>query len=287
MTWKAHTPPGTAVSLAVRTGNVAEPDETWSDWSAEQTSAANARINAPTARFLQYRVTLTTDSPRLTPALHSVALRYMTTNQAPEITTFDVPDLDSANLDNPKKLKLKWSAVDPNEDELTYNVFARKEGWTNWVLLEEELEKKEYEWDTSTFPSGVYQLKVVANDRRDNAPEDALKAERISAPVPVAHTPPIVNVKLAGIEAEQAVLEATATDPLVRLTEASFAVNGKRWVNIFPTDGMFDSKSETFRFRTDSLRPGTYVLVLRVRDAAGNVGSGDVVFTIQPRAVTR
>ena len=33
----------------------------------------------------------------------------------------------------------------------------------------------------------------------------------------------------------------------------------------------------------EALRPGTYVLVLRVRDAAGNVGSGDVVFTVQPR----
>jgi hypothetical protein len=50
-------------------------------------------------------------------------------------------------------------------------------------------------------------------------------------------------------------------------------------MNVFPTDGLFDSKSENFRFLTDTLRPGTHVVVLRVRDAAGNVGSGDVVFT--------
>ena len=35
--WKADTPAGTAVTVAVRSGNVAEPDDTWSDWSAEQT----------------------------------------------------------------------------------------------------------------------------------------------------------------------------------------------------------------------------------------------------------
>jgi hypothetical protein len=164
---------------------------------------------------------------------------------------------------------------------------VRKEGWKHWVVLEDDLEKKEYEWDTSAFPSGMYQLKVVASDRRDNGPEDAVTGERISAPVPVAHTPPIVSIKLAGLEGGQALLEAAATDPLVRLTEASFAVNGKRWVNVFPSDGLFDSKTEAFRFRTESLRPGTYVLVLRVRDAAGNTGSGDVVFTIQPRMLAR
>ena len=61
------------------------------------------------------------------------------------------------------------------------------------------------------------------------------------------------------------------------MTEASFAVDGKRWVNVFPTDGLFDSKTESFRFKTDALRPGTHVLVLRVRNAAGNTGAGDVV----------
>ena len=59
-----------------------------------------------------------------------------------------------------------------------------------------------------------------------------------------------------------------------------FALNGKKWQNVFPQDGLFDSKTETFRFRTETLRPGTYVLVMRVRDAAGNVGTGDVVFTV-------
>ena len=44
--WHADTPPGTSISVAVRSGNVAEPDETWSDWSAEQTDAQQATIAA-------------------------------------------------------------------------------------------------------------------------------------------------------------------------------------------------------------------------------------------------
>src|SRR5262249_39695312 len=148
LSWKADTPTGTSVTCSVRSGNVSEPDSTWSDWSAEYADPEATTITAPTARFLQYRVTLTSTNPKTTPELRRVALRYRTTNQAPEITSFDVPDLDAVNLENPKKLKLKWSATDPNEDELTYSVHVRKDGWKNWVELEKELEKKEYEWDT-------------------------------------------------------------------------------------------------------------------------------------------
>jgi hypothetical protein len=238
-------------------------------------------VKSPTARFLQYRITLETLKSDLTPALHSLSVRYMTTNQAPEISGIEVPDLDSANLENPKKIKLKWTASDPNDDDLTYTIYVRKDGWKNWVQLEEDLEKKEYEWDTTTTPSGVYQVKVVASDRKDNSAEDALTAERISAPFIVAHTPPTVTLKVAGQENDQAIIEAFASDSLVRLTSATFSLNGKKWVNVFPADGLFDSKDEKFRFKTESLKPGTYVLVLRVQDAAGNIGSGDVVFTVR------
>jgi hypothetical protein len=278
--WRADLPAGTSVTVAVRSGNTAEPNETWSDWSAEQTDAEKAAILAPTARFLQYRITLKTDDPQETPVVHSVALRYMTTNQAPEVTSIQVPDLDAVNLDNPKKLKFKWTATDPNEDDLTYSLYIRKEGWKNWVELEDDLEHAEYEWDTTTTPAGIYQIKVVASDRNDNSAVEALTGQRVSGRFAVAHEAPTVTIKTAGMDGNKAILEANATDPLVRLTSASFAVNGKKWVNVFPTDGLFDSKTESFRFKTDDLKSGSYVVVLRVKDAAGNTGSADVVFTV-------
>src|SRR5262249_10562984 len=105
--WEADTPEGTAVTVAVRSGNVAEPDDTWSDWSEEQTDGQRATITAPTARFLQYRITLTTKDTAQTPAVRSITLRYATTNQAPEVDKVEVPDLNAASLDNPRKLKFK------------------------------------------------------------------------------------------------------------------------------------------------------------------------------------
>jgi hypothetical protein len=285
--WKAQTPAGTSISFSARSGNVAEPDDTWSDWSAEQSDAERATVGAPPARFLQYRATLTTTDPAVTPKLESVAVRYVNTNQAPEVGSVDVPDMDTVNLENPKKIRFRWSATDANEDELTYNLFIRKEGWKNWVQLEEGLDKKDYDWDTTTVPSGIYRLKVVASDRKDNSEEEALTGERVSVPFVVAHVPPTVTIKVAGMDGDCAVLEATATDPLVRLTAGSFAVNGKQWTNVFPSDGIFDSKTESFRFKTEALKSGSFVVVLRVTDAAGNIGSGDVVFTVHAQTARR
>ncbi len=228
----------------------------------------------------QYRLTLTSSNPAASPAVRGISLRYMTTNQAPEVTKVEVPDLNAVNLDNPKKLKIKWNATDPNEDDLTYAVYVRKDGWKNWVQQEDDFEKKEFEWDTTTTPSGVYQVKVVASDRKDNAEADALTGEKISTSFVVCHTAPTVTLKVVATEGEQATVEATGLSPLVRLTAASFAVDGKKWVNVFPEDGLFDSKTETFKFKTETLKAGTHVLVLRVKDAAGNTGSGDVVFTV-------
>jgi hypothetical protein len=281
LSWSANTPKGTKLTVAVRAGNVAEPEDTWSDWSVEQADPASAKVLAPTARFLQYRVTLSSGNPKATPELKSIAVRYKTTNQAPEIASLEVPNLDTTTVENPRKLKVRWSATDPNEDELTFALYVRKDDWKTWILLDDDLDKKEFDWDTTTVPSGIYQVKLVASDRRDNASEDALSAEKVSAPFPLTHEQPKVTLKLVGVAAGEATVEATAVDPMVRLTEATYAVNGKKWINVFPTDGLFDSKTETFRFKTEALRPGAYVLVLRVRDAAGNIGSADVLFNVK------
>jgi hypothetical protein len=282
LTWRADAPTGSSVAVSVRGGNTSEPDATWSDWSDEFASPAKAVFAGPACRFAQFRVVMKSDG-KASPALHSVSLRYATINQAPEVTSIEAPDLDAAPLKEPKKLKIKWSALDPNEDELTFDIYVRKDGWNDWARVEENWGKTEYEWDTTTTPSGVYQVKIVASDRADNPEGSALTGSRISAPILVAHEAPRVTLKATAIAEGVATLEATAAAPLVRLASADFALNGKRWESVFPTDGLFDGKEKAFRFQTAALTPGTYVMVLRVKDVAGNVGSADVVFSVPKR----
>ncbi len=74
LTWRADMPTGTALSIETRSGNVGEPDETWSAWSAGQTDPATGVTASPSARFIQYRARLSTTNPGHTPELRSVAL---------------------------------------------------------------------------------------------------------------------------------------------------------------------------------------------------------------------
>lgn len=279
VSWRCDLPKSTTLSIAVRGGNTSEPDALWSDWSPEYTDPAKAKSSIPASRYTQFRATLASDNVQATPALHSVSLRYSTMNQAPEVTSIETPDLDAAPQKDPKKIHIKWAATDPNEDELTYEVLIRKDGWTEWVRIEEALEKTEYDWDSTTTPSGVYRIKIVAKDQIDNPDGAALSGSKESNPVLVVHEAPQVTIRVVSTEGGKATLEATASSPLARLAGANYAINGKPWKNVFPDDGLFDDKQKKFRFQAET-HTGANVVVLRVKDVAGNVGSADVVFTV-------
>jgi hypothetical protein len=281
ISWQADLPSGTKFSVAVRGGNVSEPDETWSEWSAPQSDPQTAVAGIRPARYLQFRLKFETSNSAVSPVLHNLTIRYATLNQAPEVTSLDVPNLDSASAKDAKKLRIKWSATDANEDDLVFDIFVRKEGWKDWVRIEDGYPKTDYEWDTTTMPTGMYEVKVVASDRPDNNEEDSLTGERISGPVAVAHEPPTVTLKLAKLDGNRAAFEASASSTLVRLSSASYSLDGGKWTNVYPTGGLFDSREAKFRFNSDGLEAGAHVLVLRVRDAAGNTANADVVLSVK------
>lgn len=281
VSWQAELPANTRVSVSVRGGNVQEPDETWTPWSAELTEPQAPQL--PVTRFLQFRVTLASDSPALTPALRSVTVRYQTLNLAPEVTQIDVPDVEATPLDQGKRLKIKWTAVDPNDDDLLFSVHCRKEGWDHWLELASDLDKREYEWDTSTLPTGRYQVRVVASDIKDNGPDAMLTGQRTSGFLLISHELPRVHVEIRGMEEDRAIIAVTASSSHVRLVNASVSHNGRKWQPIFPADGLFDDRREMLIYRTEPLRPGQQVLVFRVTDAFGNTGVADCVFIVREK----
>lgn len=281
ITWQADLPAKTRVSVSVRGGNVQEPDDTWTPWSAELTEPQVPQL--PASRFLQFRVMLSSDSPNVSPVLRSVTVRYQTLNLAPEVTQLDVPDVDATPLEQGKRLKIKWTAADPNDDDLVFSVQCRKEGWDHWLELASDLEKREYEWDTSMLPTGRYQVRIVASDMKDNGPEAALTGQRTSGYLLISHDLPKVEVEIRGMEEDRAVIAVTATSSHVRLVSALVSHNGRKWQPIFPADGLFDDRREMLIYRTEPLRPGQQVLVFRVTDAFGNTGVADCVFVVREK----
>jgi hypothetical protein len=231
---------------------------------------------------LQYRVTLKTSNPRVTPLVRSVSVRYQTANQPPQITKLTVPHVEEG--DGKKlvdKLKLTWTASDPNQDDLAYRLSFRKDGWKSWVTLREEITAGEFEWDATSVPEGVYRLRVEASDRRSNLPQETLSTTLVSEPFAVDRTPPRVDAKLVAVEGRNAKFEARATDTIGPLVTAAYSINSDKWQNLFPADGLFDSAKEEFQVDLSDLSPGMHVLVVRVIDASGQTGSDDVVFELK------
>ena len=269
--WRAE---GGRVALSLRTGDVERPDGTWSDWSAPQDDPEAGIADVPPGRFVQYRLELATDDPARSPAVDAVTIRYQSVNLPPEVTAITVPPSEvSEDAEKKGPLKLSWKASDPNDDELSYALAIRKEGWPEWVRLgPDRLGEASFEWDAASVPAGRYRVRVTASDRRSNLPAASFERSMVSDPFLVDHQGPRVDVR----RAEGKVI-AAVEDEHSRVARVEYALDGGEWTPVFPVDGLYDTRSERVEIMPEGLDDGAHVLVIRAVDAAGNVGAGDLV----------
>ncbi len=291
------------VRSSFRSGNTATPDETWSDWSATTTGPAG-RIAAPPARYLQWR--LTADRAGSDFAILSMTAGYSNRNVAPAIDALTVADpgvifvsgsypsspqvLEATNpdehgifssLDAPRDRNeqgkrlfrkgyrtISWKASDPNGDSLRYGVWLRPRGAGSWLRLRENIEETQINFDTSQLPDGVYEVRLVASDAKDN-PEGPLTEEREGVAFTADNTAPSITASRTGDT-----IVVTVRDAYSPIASAEYAVDAKEWVRIRPADGLADSPEEEFRFRRADV-DGKFV-IFRVVDASWNVASSSV-----------
>jgi hypothetical protein len=207
LSWKGENPAG--IQMLTRSGNTGIPDKTWSDWAPVSDSG---RVISPSARFIQWKAVLTSAVNRGAPLLDSVTLPYLQQNFAPEVTSVEVlppgvtltkvpatlskgspipsdPALVRANFraglqptgkTPPRKSvergvqSLQWTAVDRNQDALSFDVYYRSENDRVWKLLKQDLEDSFYTVNSDNFPDGTYIFKVVASDAPSNPAANAL-----------------------------------------------------------------------------------------------------------------
>jgi len=129
--WTAQSPDGTHVRVQTRTGNVAEPDATWSSWTDPRIQPDGGRIESPPARFIQYRVTMESESAAVSPTLREVSISYLPKNQPPKIA-FTAP---AGGERWAKQQTVKWDASDPDKDTLTYELYYSKDNGATWQPL--------------------------------------------------------------------------------------------------------------------------------------------------------
>ena len=134
LTWTAETPLGTGVTMQTRSGDVPQPDTSWSAWSPAYTQSTGENIVSPPARYLQYRAVLTRDAeaaPGAAPKLRGVTVYYLTRNQPP--TVHVTSPTDSAALH--KAALLQWTASDPDNDTLAYDLSYSSDGGKTWTPI--------------------------------------------------------------------------------------------------------------------------------------------------------
>lgn len=300
--WRGETPAGSAVRFSFRSGMSAEPDRTWSPWTAAKRGEEITLEDLPRGRYVQWRAEM--DGSGGTPRLYTAELSYRQENLSPRIegfaalepgqilvpqnfnpsnqvyepahptregifTTVGQPADEDDGRTKPLWKKgfrtLRWTASDPNQDALEYALaFRPAESDGDWLRVADELEDNYYAFDATALPDGVYRFRLRASDRPSNDPGSAQTAERVSDPLVVDNTTPV----LVKVDRQGGKLRATVRDSASPLREAMYSVDAQEWKAVPSADGLIDGQTETLVVESDA-KPG--LLLLRVTDAAYNV----------------
>ena len=255
------------LTAQVRTGNTQKPDEFWTAWSSPN-EESHFRIANPPGRFVQYKITwLEAES-----VLKGVRIIYRRQNRPPAIKSFKVPLV----VGNVRKLaadkvvapiQLAWEAKDPDNDNLRYRLWLRRQQSGYWqdLLAGQVYTLNNFKWDTSRLPDGNYSLKLEASDELDNAKPAA--ATQMVGPLLIDNNPPVVVV-----EEKPGELHGLVSDDFSCIAQIAYRVQGGEWILLDAEDGIFDTAEEFFKIiLPTSLQPGQ-TLEIKGMDSAGNCG---------------
>jgi hypothetical protein len=266
----AEIPRGCKVLVASRSGNVKDVnDPTFSDWTEPVEMTGPVQLRCPIGRFCQYKLILESGDSRKTPTIREVAVASTVPNLAPNVESIDV-----ARLRNPSKegvFKIGYKTSDENDDKLVYRLDFRKVGRTRWILLKDEIETDTYEWDSKTVEDGRYEIRVTASDERGNTVATKLTGSRISDPLVVDNTGPLIRKYALEKNSKTATLKLEVTDELSVISRLDYTIDSNaEWKGALPDDLVCDTTEESFAITTEDLEPGEHVIAVRIIDDVGN-----------------
>ena len=267
---EADIPEGCEILMASRSGNVKEPnDATFSDWTDDAAITQATDLNCPLGRFCQYRLTLKTSDPALSPTVREVAAASVIPNLAPKVVAIKIQR--SRDKKNPFIYDIGLAASDENNDVLEFTLEFRKLGRSGWIPLEEELDKPRFEWDSRTIEDGRYEVRATANDRKSNTAATTLTGSRISDPVVIDNTAPEITASGVKLIDKTAQLLLSVEDAYTIVSKVEYTVDSNdKWIGTLPDDLVYDTLTETFTIEIDDLKPGEHVIAVAVSDDLEN-----------------
>jgi hypothetical protein len=169
-------------------------------------------------------------------------------------------------------LTFVWRAEDDNRDELSYEVFYRREGEASWKVLKQSHPDAILVWDTTSVPNGRYTLKIVASDLPSNPPPSALTGAMESIAFEIDNTPPAITVISVRREGPRSITIFDVRDDHSSVQKVEYSLDGDRWQPVYPKDGIPDSRIEQYELTLEGDAAQQNV-ILRAADALNNVSS--------------
>jgi hypothetical protein len=306
ISWQGSADAGATIQLQTRSGNTYEPNVTWSEWSPLY-QKNDEQVLSPKARFIQVRALFKTPMATVSPTLSKLVLFYLQTNVAPTISRLEflkpnevflkLPDQEEvimgvernlpeppAKTDDvrvtlpPKKAERKgfrtvtWDASDANGDTLSYTISLKKEGETEWRVLQDGLKETIFSFDTTAFPDGTYSVRITASDSPSNPVGMELRSEKVGRPLVIDNSLPVIQNFTAVRNGGLLNVSFQATDSYSYIEEVQYLIRPGEWRVVFPVDGICDSRSEAFKFSIKLPAGAENLITVRVKDSYGNIG---------------
>jgi hypothetical protein len=297
-------PGGTKLTVATRSGNVKETtDPGWSKWSEEIAAAEYVQPTAQAARFMQYRLTFNSAEGKETPVVDEIDVAYEVPNMAPQIKSIKVasagkpeaspegpaPVADtSAAGKNQRMQTITWEGSDPNTDALKYSIYFRTASRGQWILLKDKLTETSYDWDTRSVADGRYEVKITASDEAANARGSGKTASRISDPIAVDNTAPVIGDLKVKPGSASVQVDTRVVDRTTSVAKLEYAVDSNTdWQTVLPSDNIADSPEEAYSFTIPKLSAGAHQMTLRATDIQGNQAFESVPVTVETPTAKR
>lgn len=177
------------------------------------------------------------------------------------------------DLQNSQKVNISWTAEDPNDDKLRYNLHYKGEDESVWKLIEDNLTATKHQFSTEAIPDGQYRFKLDATDRFENQEASAATVSITSRIYTVDNSPPdISDIKATRTGPNEYEITAAASDKTSIISAAEYNLNAAdEWRTLAPEDGIFDFQQESFRVKiTPEEKQPEHTLSIRVYDREGN-----------------
>ncbi len=298
---------GSSVSIETRSGNVNNPQNNWAEWNKVSLSETGGSIQSPSARFLQYRLTLRCTPSGESPAVNAVDIAYLPKNIAPRIGQVEIAPFNYRQAASSSLLERNVSASGspvtitlPAVGQKRATGLGSLEGAGN-ATLQYSKGYVTIRWSATDPNSDALIYKVEIRSKKDaswqtlkdklqdrfyafdsTAFPDGEYVARVTASDSPGNTPEdaltsslesdpftIDNTppELTNVSAASGGIRFTAKDALSWIDKAEYSVNGGEWTLLLPENRVTDSQVLTYTVPTQT---GQRITV-RVFDEDDNV----------------